>query len=1159
MIEDKDREIKSKWPKRLAITFGVLLALLVVVYFVATSAFFLKSFILPKVSKSLNADVTVADASISPFSSVTLRDLQVKTTGAEPVARIGVVRARYGLREIIGGNIKVDEATLENPVIHIVKNPDGTSNLDPILNRPASAASEPSTEAMNLNIRNIALKNGAVRISEKTAAGAQSQTGLSNLNVTIDQIANNQNSTLKIASDLLVDQRAPAPGTNQLLAAKIDGTYTFTLNPTNFVPTTLAGQTGIQISRAEGGFADAAGVVVGLVADVTPTQVKELALRLEKGGRTLGQIRASGPLDTAKLEGTLTVEVSSLDRNALNLSGMDFAESTINSTNTVDLRRQATLIAITGRLVGQKLGVVREGKGTPPVDLDFDYRVSANLENKSATLEKILLSARHKNAEFLNASVDRPLNLSWGSETYGLKDSNFRLALTNFNLADWQTIIGTNAPEGILNANVRVRAQNDAKLLGLETDVAGSSLAFWVSTNLVRDVRLGVAAKGTIENVTHVTLSDYRVNLEGGGKRLADVTGAVRYNLDSGDFNFQALLDAMLPALVAHFKLPGVETTSGVVKYNGTVEKAGIETKANGTLQLDEFTGTAGGLAFDRHQILSAYNVEMRESALTIHRATLALNQGFQKGGTVEVTGRADLAKNSGEVAFKLVELNQHALGPVLASSLGDKKLVSASLNSSGTASFSTNAGNAVKAEVKMANLVVRDPAGSLPATPLELGLQLDVGQNADVIDVRNVALELTPTERASNRLQIQGKVDMRKTNAAPGSLTVSSDALDLTRYYDIFAGGTNQTAAAEQPGAAPAGDPNKEPEPVELPMKQFTADLKIGALYLRELAISNWVTTAKINSNTLTMRPLSMAVNGAPVNADVALDLGVAGYKYDVAFKADRVPVEPLANTFAETNKYKGFLVSDVKIKGAGTTGANLRKYLQGQVSLSVTNFDFQVVGPKMRRIVNPIALILRVPELTQTPVNWVDARADIGDGKVAVQKAALESEAFFADVKGDIMLNDVLTNSTLSLPVALSLRRSLAEKAGLLPDNTPTNAKYAPLPQFVTVKGTLGEPDPDINKLAIAGLLARAGIGLTGTGVSENAKAALDLLTGSGSKTNAPGTNSSPANLIQGLGGLLNRNRGANAPSTNAPAGGTNAPATNAPVQNLLNIFKK
>ena len=164
MIEDKDREIKSKWPKRLAVTFGVLLALLVVVYFVATSAFFLKSFILPKVGKSLNADVTVADASISPFSSVTLRDLQVKTTGAEPLARIGVVRARYGLREIIGGNIKVDEATLENPVIHIVKNPDGTSNLDPILNRPPSAASEPSTEAMNLNIRNIALKNAAVRI-----------------------------------------------------------------------------------------------------------------------------------------------------------------------------------------------------------------------------------------------------------------------------------------------------------------------------------------------------------------------------------------------------------------------------------------------------------------------------------------------------------------------------------------------------------------------------------------------------------------------------------------------------------------------------------------------------------------------------------------------------------------------------------------------------------------------------------------------------------------------------------------------------------------------------------------------------------------------------------------------------------------------------------
>ena len=65
--------------------FGVLVALVIALFFVATSAAFLKGMILPKVSKSLNADVTVTDASIHPFSSVLLKDLKVQSKGYEPL------------------------------------------------------------------------------------------------------------------------------------------------------------------------------------------------------------------------------------------------------------------------------------------------------------------------------------------------------------------------------------------------------------------------------------------------------------------------------------------------------------------------------------------------------------------------------------------------------------------------------------------------------------------------------------------------------------------------------------------------------------------------------------------------------------------------------------------------------------------------------------------------------------------------------------------------------------------------------------------------------------------------------------------------------------------------------------------------------------------
>src|SRR5205085_8325637 len=120
------------------------------------------------------------------------------------------------------------------------------------------------------------------------------------------------------------------------------------------------------------------------------------------------------------------------------------------------------------------------------------------------------------------------------------------------------------------------------------------------------------------------------------------------------------------------------------------------------------------------------------------------------------------------------------------------------------------------------------------------------------------------------------------------------------------------------------------------------------------------------------------------------------------------------------------------------------------------------------------------------------------------------------------DIAIDKILTNSPLALPVELSLRRSLAEKSGLLSRDTPTNAKYAALPKFVTIKGTLGAPDPDINKLALGAVLVRAGAGLAGNAIGGNAGAALDLITGQKSSTNAPGTNNT-SKIIQGLGGFL------------------------------------
>ena len=84
--------------------------------------------------------------------------------------------------------------------------------------------------------------------------------------------------------------------------------------------------------------------------------------------------------------------------------------------------------------------------------------------------------------------------------------------------------------------------------------------------------------------------------------------------------------------------------------------------------------------------------------------------------------------------------------------------------------------------------------------------------------------------------------------------------------------------------------------------------------------------------------------------------------------------------------------------------------------------------------------------------------------------------------------------------------------------------------LPKFVTVKGTLGEPKSEVNKLALGGVLLK-----TTTGIAERLGVKVE-----------PGT----SNLLQGVGNLL----------TGQKPASTNQPSTNtAPKLNPLDLFKK
>jgi hypothetical protein len=310
----------------------------------------------------------------------------------------------------------------------------------------------------------------------------------------------------------------------------------------------------------------------------------------------------------------------------------------------------------------------------------------------------------------------------------------------------------------------------------------------------------------------------------------------------------------------------------------------------------------------------------------------------------------------------------------------------------------------------------------------------------------------------------------------------------------------------------------------------------------------------------------LQLALNGAPVKANVDLDMGVPGYKYDTSFGAQAIPLAPLVNSFAPERKGQigGTLTANAKITGAGITDPSLKKNLAGQFDVTSTNLNLSVVNIKSKilkglvnvigaipeLITNPGALIGTAmgkgglsDELAKSPIDSIDARGDIASGKVNLQKAVVQSAAFLAEARGTVTLADVLTNSALQVPVSISLSHGIAKNFGLAADAS-TNATYAKLPDFYTMKGTVGDPRNDINKLALAKIGGKAilGVGSKLEGSTGQLFREAGSLFGTSSGTNSQSKTNQPPDksggLIKGLGGFISGALGqTNAPPTNKP----------------------
>ncbi len=429
-----------------------LLVLLVAAYFIVTSSGFFKAVILPRVSAALNAGVTVSDASIHPFSGISLRDLKVQAAGQPPLVTASEVRVNYHLFDILGGNYHVDEIALVSPTIELVENPDGGSNLGPILKalqgKPAAekkpAAAAKASKPLQIDLAKLTLSHATIRQIKNYADGRRDLAGLTNVNVTLTNLKNGQTAKLDLAADIRIENNS-ATNASGLLVASLQGGFSCSFS-SDLKPGSASGGVTIAVTQAGGAFNDFNNFNAALDCDVTPTEIKQLALHFQQAGVPLGELAVTGPFDAEKMEGKLAVALRGIDRRLLNLagakSGMDFGSTEINCTNEIELAKAGATITATGRFNAVKVQLTRSGQTTPTLDFSAAYDVTVDRAAQSATLRRLNLTGTQNGAPLLSAQLASPVSVGLGGGTNSLGDAVLDMAVTKLKLADWKPFLG---------------------------------------------------------------------------------------------------------------------------------------------------------------------------------------------------------------------------------------------------------------------------------------------------------------------------------------------------------------------------------------------------------------------------------------------------------------------------------------------------------------------------------------------------------------------------------------------------------------------------------------------------------------------------------------------------------------------------------------------
>ncbi len=534
-------------------------------FFFVTSSYFLVNHVLPRVSSAAGVGIEAKRIELSLFSShLKVEDLLVGDR-KKPLVKDADIEVSYGLREIIGGKIKLDKIRLAGAEISISRDASGRWNF------PSGGTSKPSgdggpkgggTSAKSaekiLDISNISLENLKVDVEIAKSAAESSKITIDELNFSCARIANGAKADVQCSGNVAVesgeDLRLGKTKLDIKLSSELDG---------NLTPNGLVAEvTSDPVSGIING-QELSGLAGKIMADIIPDgangyDIKGIKYEGIEDGKASSKIAVSGKLDVEPFSVDLDVSADPISPSLLNLAAGIFSDYSFGGTSLCMSGNfkysRGGSISSNGNIAVSNFSFADIGKvipGLEPLDIRLDYDIGADIAAKKMDIGKLKCEVAEKEKNLLSLSLAGPSTIEWlhGSMKFSGSNPGISLSVRDFNLLRLNPFITGKGAEdllksGTLDADINAEIADSEGGMSLAGNLKVKSL--WLKAGGLEYSGLDVESSFStqLEKLSEMKLDKLEVAISEAGKKLLSLAAAGVFDTGTGKGHVGCALSA---------------------------------------------------------------------------------------------------------------------------------------------------------------------------------------------------------------------------------------------------------------------------------------------------------------------------------------------------------------------------------------------------------------------------------------------------------------------------------------------------------------------------------------------------------------------------------------------------------------------------------------